>query len=274
MSKKTSQYFSTTYASTFQEMTTTTTIAHYPAGVIWTFVFAFQNDTCGHSMAGGGIDTLFTNSITDPPCCLPSMGAPKGPCIPDYDGVVHNLCEANQTLPLPKRNASTEPAICKLRGNVTGTWVKIMSRNVRFEVEFDHGVVHTDGTTNTKEWGEAATASISAGFSFLGLSAATTVSHTTSQTTALTNENLLANITITKQKYWFPASSSGGVAWQFQFVFNDTCGGSQLKTRDIAWTPDYRPPCCLPGYFKNASIARGEDVCLSANGEPVHDVCK
>ena len=270
-----SEQFSQTYESIFEYETQVTVTDYWSPGVVWTFMFAFLNNSCGgRTMAGGGKDSTFTNSLAEPPCCLPGLGVGRGPCLPDRDNVQHNLCTSNQTLPAPTKKPP-DPTHCQLQGNITGEWVDLDSRPTAFEVTFTHGVEHSSGTSNTHEWGESASWGISAGFSFMGIGASASVSHSTSHYAAQTNEALLVNTTTTKQKYSFPASPYGGVAWQFQFKFNDTCGGSTLYTRDIAWTPDARwAPCCLPGFFKQANVTVGKDVCLQANDESApHDLC-
>merc|ERR1719399_2826996 len=62
-----------------------------------------------------------------------------------------------------------------------GRWIEVASSPGQQTLTYSHGVTHGKSVTDSKTWGSSTTASVSAGFSFMGLSISASVSHTTSK---------------------------------------------------------------------------------------------
>merc|ERR1712038_279033 len=61
----------------------------------------------------------------------------------------------------------------------------------------------------------------------------------------------------TETSWTWPAPP--GVVWQWEFDVDDKCGKATVTTPDVVVTPAVTsPPCCLPGFFAEASNALGE----------------
>ena len=257
----TSAKFSTNLQSTLTDSKIVTSSVSNPPGVQWVFTLYF-NASCGGSSANAKM-YAHTNSIHEPPCCLPFFfedpSNPRGKCLPDDDGVEHELCSWFKPVPqqLPK---ITLPVVCNILAMATGKWMLVEAHSSPFSVQMTHGVAHKSGDANTFEFGQHAGASLAGGFKISHLSGEETVAGDISHQTSQGLATLLVKESMTSEKYDFQA----GTAWQFIFVFDNLpkCQTSTVYTRSLAWTQSGdKGPCCLPGHFKNASITQGDGIC-------------
>merc|ERR1711924_199322 len=70
----------------------------------------------------------------------------------------------------------------------------------------------------------------------------------------------------------YETSLRSGVVWQFQVMVIDNCGTTTVRMKDFQVTQDNAsPPCCLPGYFKDAAEPTGD--CLNVGGEK-YNLCE
>merc|ERR1712232_1474920 len=114
--------------------------------------------------------------------------------------------------------------------------------------------------------GRSTTISMKNGFKYDGYSLEVTVSHTTSYEFTESHTSTFAM----SQKETYKTSLDAGVVWQFQV--KDDCGTSTVHMKDFQVTSNIAsPPCCLPGYFKDAKNPTGD--CLTVDGQ-TYNVCK
>lgn len=130
------------------------------------------------------------------------------------------------------------------------------------------GVTHSYMEGNTQTWGVSATQSLEGGFDIKGISAKRTVSATVSYQYSTTYQTTLTQVKTQTHTYHLPA----GQVWHFKFDFVDRCGLSSAGGYDYVVTNSQdEPPCCLPGYFANASVPHG--ACLPSKDGQTYDFC-
>jgi len=149
-----------------------------------------------------------------------------------------------------------------------GQWVEIASSPGVQQITYSRGTSHSKTVTDSKTWGHSTTNSVSAGFSFLGLSASASVGHTTSKSFTKTHSSTFEE----ESSSSYSTTLDAGTVWQFQMDIQDNCGGSNVQFSDLQLTQSTLDrPCCLPGHFVNVSEPTGE--CLEVDGEK-YDVCE
>jgi hypothetical protein len=156
---------------------------------------------------------------------------------------------------------------CSAIMDKAGRWVEVASSPGAQTLTYSHGVEHGKSVTDSKTWGHSTTSSVSAGFSFFGISISSSVSHMTSESFTKSHTSTFS-MSDTES---YTTQMGAGTVWQFQMDIKDNCGLSGVKFNDLQLTQSgLNPPCCLPGYFVNISHPEGE--CLEVDGEK-YDVC-
>jgi hypothetical protein len=156
---------------------------------------------------------------------------------------------------------------CSAIMDKAGRWVEVASSPGAQTLTYSHGVEHGKSVTDSKTWGHSTTSSVSAGFSFFGISISSSVSHMTSEFFTKSHTSTFS-MSDTES---YTTQMGAGTVWQFQMDIKDNCGLSGVKFNDLQLTQSgLNPPCCLPGHFVNISNPEGE--CLEVDGEK-YDVC-
>lgn len=157
---------------------------------------------------------------------------------------------------------------CTAVAEKEGHWVEVGSSPGKQEMQFSYGITRSYMVRKTKSWEHSTTISVTAGFSFGGFSASTTISHETSRSFSVTHENTFSM----SQTETYTTELPAGTVWQFQMDVKDNCGTSGVHMKDFQVTRGSPfPPCCLPGFFKDPQNARGD--CLTFKGE-YYNVCQ
>merc|ERR1712232_345307 len=149
-----------------------------------------------------------------------------------------------------------------------GSWVKIGSSSVPADLTYARGVTHTYEKGNTVQWGLQASASMQTGFDIKIYSGSVTVS---AQVSASFSDSYSTTLEMTEsvQETFHLAA---GVVWQWQFTMGCPCGITTASGSDIALTNSIpEKPCCLPGYFANASVPHGK--CLPGSDGKTYNFC-
>jgi hypothetical protein len=144
--------------------------------------------------------------------------------------------------------------------NVRGTWKVAGYSNGQREFGYTTGTTTTDGEERTSEWEAEVGVTVSAGFSFFGAESSVEVSSSYSQGGAETITRSIERSTERSLTTTFPHEvyPHGGVVWQFDYLAQDTCGSSTIKTEDLVITGNRaQGPCCLPGFAKNPGQQHG-----------------
>lgn len=133
-----------------------------------------------------------------------------------------------------------------------GRWVPIASSvgSKQQLITETVGTTHSGTVTNTKTWSSTATAKISAGFSFAGISFGADISESYTDTLAQSMSSTLSKTKMETYSAYFPP----GQVWQWVMEFTGTCGQSLSKSNNFVVTNSIvAPPCCPMGGFKDAS---------------------
>jgi len=159
--------------------------------------------------------------------------------------------------------------LCFSRGckatKVTGQWVthggQIASTG---EESWTYGTDYTHSESETESWSNSVTKSVNLGFSFKGVSGSVDISGTKSHEISLSYSYSWSTTTSDTYSVDFDKSMIGKQPWQFQFTPYDSCGHTEVSAaKALAITEGaYQPPCCLPGYAKDAPAYK---TCVSAD---------
>lgn len=159
--------------------------------------------------------------------------------------------------------------LCFSRGckatKVTGQWVthggQIASTG---EESWTYGTDYTHSESETESWSNSVTKSVNLGFSFKGVTGGVDISGTISHEISLSYSYSWSTTTSDTYQVDFDKSMIGKQPWQFQFTPYDSCGHAEVSAaKALAITEGaYQPPCCLPGYAKDAPAYK---TCVSAD---------
>jgi hypothetical protein len=213
--------------------------------------------------SSGKVDSLFWAAC----CVLGGVGSPevvqytaihgKDPYWPgDFD----NTCHYRYSPPTSQ---------CAKVAAATAQWVAIETLGVAKDVTYTYGVKHSYSTSTTSQWAASASASVTAGFKFLGIgTASATVSGSVSASISKTvNKSITTSVSTSTTYHFLP-----GVVWQFQMGFIDDCGQTNVHTLQLVQTLNQAsPPCCLPGYFSDPNTAHG--ACVQGADGKIISLC-
>jgi len=161
-----------------------------------------------------------------------------------------------------------EPSNCDHMTTPIGKWVGLSFASVPSDYSIQVGVTHSYTDANTATWGISATDKMSAGFDVDGETGSEEVSVTVSESFSHTYTTELQMTKTETHTYHL----GPGQFWHFQFTFQDRCGESTAGAFDYALTNSRdEKPCCLPGYFQNASIPHGN--CLPSDDGKTYNLC-
>ena len=120
--------------------------------------------------------------------------------------------------------------------SVTASWVKLQTIDIPTNVSYSYGMEHHSGpagrsASSIQTWGQSATNSVSAGFSFGVQTVSGSTSKSISQSTAST-------FAMTNWTEFTTHYSQPGVVWQLLFQVIDSCGSSTVFTKQLTQTPN------------------------------------
>ena len=148
-----------------------------------------------------------------------------------------------------------------------GSWQQIFSiSNSTSHFTYSYGTTKSDTTTNSTQWNDSVTASVTASMTVEGIGgASTTVSGTISQQFGSSDSRYWSMWTTDSMMNDYDASQNGMEVWQWSYEISDPYG-NLVKTMSLstAITPNAAtPPKCLPGYQKPNTDYQ---ECISADG--------
>lgn len=136
---------------------------------------------------------------------------------------------------------------------VHGEWHPVNSLDAPGEhsVTLKEGVTHGYQDTVGSSWGEKLGIAVSAGFDVGVASGSVEISHEWSLEMSKQYSTMFSRETTIEHTV---KAEGPGAIWQWQFRVRDNCGSSTAAGFSFSVTnSSTRPPCCLPGHFKNAS---------------------
>jgi hypothetical protein len=155
---------------------------------------------------------------------------------------------------------------CNTIHKVEGKWVPLTYSSGHQTYSETIGTTSSYTKSSTQTWGSSTTKSVTAGFSFMGLSASTTISHTYSQSLAMSYSQTFSMTKTDTTSIEFDA----GQIWQWHFNVTDACGRTDVFGRDWVRTDNQiEEPCCPPGFATDPTkqhgpcAADGLSVCKS-----------
>lgn len=141
-----------------------------------------------------------------------------------------------------------------------GRWVPVKYSNGDQTVTYQEGTTRTqtEGITTTSSWQTSIQESITAGFSFAGMNAGTSL--TVSSQYSHSQQQSVSNAVSQTETQTFSTSFGPGQVWQFQYQTKDICYSDawDIMTTDLVLTPNRdNEPCCLPGYARDNDNQHG-----------------
>jgi len=129
--------------------------------------------------------------------------------------------------------------------SIKGRWANRGSSTAGISLKLETSVHHDYTSNDMKNWGEGESSGMSVGFSFCGVNVGAGSSSGSSNNIGLTYSDFFF-----RSKSAFPSFTLGdGIVWQWEFVVEDQCGTSIVKTQMVGSTKGlFEKPCCLPGW--------------------------
>ena len=147
--------------------------------------------------------------------------------------------------------------------SVSGRWepVHYSSANTT-EISYSVETKFTDTTVRTEGWKSSVSATVSAGFTFLGFGSKLSVGIDSFN---LEDKQEVLSTKSTKSEAIKRSFTAPGQVWRWVHTIQDSCGSAEFHTARYALTSTrMQYPCCLPGYAKdqaNFHDPGGADVC-------------
>lgn len=161
------------------------------------------------------------------------------------------------------------PAIpCHVAPKPVGEWKNTFKfSNGHQTFTMTHGTSRSYSSSVDTTWASEVTTTVSAGFKPFGIGADVSVSASISKSLSMSQSETFST---EKSESYSVTFYQAGTIWQWVWTVKDVCGTSTAYAEVFVITNDaLTKPCCLPGYFKNASDIRSE--CLP--GSPRDPSC-
>jgi hypothetical protein len=264
----TSHDFGTENEQLFSTDSTTTWTSKFGPGTVWQWQWTIYSRV-GKDLARSSTftqDSKLTKGRWDPPCCLPGLSrlssstakTPIEECVSedpeDPKGGVYDLCNGNVTANSPPKAPTAR------HDTVVGSWVPHHSSNAaKQSYTYEQTIRHSHKLTNRERtsWQKSVTEQANVGITYegFGVQHSESLTSTVSQSFGMIYSSMFEEYTTQKSTYEF----GPGTIWEWQWAATVNYGSqgdnSTVMTGAFVLTPSKaEPPCCLPGFSKNASL--------------------